>query len=234
MGINKKTVLLAGATGLVGGAILRRCLSDRNIAEVIVPTRRPVAIKHPKIRNIVMDLVLAENAELSADLSHAIASACNGKIDAYISALGSTIKTAGSREAFISVDRDLVCRLAEIARKQNATQVVFVSSVGATRQTSNFYLRVKGETEDLLERMKFLRVDILRPGVLLGPRHESRPGEAIAQKLSLIYNPILRGPLRRYRAIEADTVAAAALALLKKKEPGIFIHENAEMLALRK
>lgn len=232
MGLSKKTVLLAGATGLVGNAILQRCLADRNVAEVIVPTRRPVAIKHEKIRNIVMDLITADSGEPSAALSDAIARISGGKIDAYISALGTTIKTAGSREAFISVDRDLVCRFAEIAKQQKAKQIIFVSSVGATRQTSNFYLRVKGETEDLLERMKFHRVDILRPGVLLGPREDSRTGEAIAQKLSFIYNPLLLGPLRRYRAISADTVAAAALTLLRKKDPGIFVHENAEMLAL--
>lgn len=232
MGINKKTILLAGATGLVGNAVLQRCLADKSIASVIVPTRRPVGIKHTKLTNIVMDLLAGENGEPSAGLSEAIAKASDGKIDAYISALGTTIKTAGSREAFISVDRDLVCRFAEIAKQQKARQIVFVSSVGATRQTSNFYLRVKGETEDLLERMKFHRVDILRPGVLLGPREDSRPGEAIAQKLSFIYNPFLQGPLRRYRAIEADTVAAATLELLRKKEAGIFVHENAEMVSL--
>jgi uncharacterized protein YbjT (DUF2867 family) len=179
-----------------------------------------------------MDLVAGENGEPSVGLAEAIAKASSGKVDAYISALGTTIKTAGSREAFISVDRDLVVRFAEIAKQQNAKQIVFVSSVGATRQTSNFYLRVKGETEDLLERMKFHRVDILRPGVLLGPREDSRPGEAIAQKLSFIYNPLLQGPLRRYRAISAEAVAAATLALLKKKESGIFIHENTEMVEL--
>ena len=230
MGLNKKTVLLAGATGLVGNAILQLCLGDRNVAEVIVPSRRPLKNKHAKLRNIVMDLIDRESGEPSAALAEAINKVSGGKIDAYISALGTTIKTAGSREAFISVDRDLVCRFAEIAKQQKAKQIIFVSSVGANRQTSNFYLRVKGETEDLLERMKFHRVDILRPGLLLGPREDSRTGEAIAQKLSFIFNPLMQGPLRRYRAMSADTVAKATMVLLRKKEPGIFVHENAEMV----
>ena len=217
---------------MVGNAILQLCLADRNVAAVIVPTRRPLKIKHAKLRNIMMDLIDAESGEPSAMLAEAISKVSDGKIDVYISALGTTIKTAGSREAFISVDRDLVCRFAEIAKQQKAKQIIFVSSVGATRQTSNFYLRVKGETEDLLERMKFHRVDILRPGLLLGPREDSRTGEAAAQKLSFIFNPLMQGPLRRYRAISADTVAESALALLRKKEPGIFVHENAEMLGL--
>ncbi|MGH8105601.1 MAG: hypothetical protein ACREO2_04745, partial [Arenimonas sp.] len=95
MGLGKKTVLLAGATGLVGNAILQRCLVDRNVAELIVPTRRPVAIKHEKIRNIVMDLVVGESGELSPELSNAITKVSEGRIDACISALGTTIKTAG-------------------------------------------------------------------------------------------------------------------------------------------
>jgi uncharacterized protein YbjT (DUF2867 family) len=229
--MKKKTILLAGATGLVGDAIMQQCLDHDEVGLVIVPTRRPVHIAHPKIRNIVMDLIGSETIDPLPALTEAIKKASGGKIDAYISALGTTIKTAGSREAFIAVDRDLVCRLAEIAKLYDAQQVVFVSSVGATRQTSNFYLRIKGETEDLLERMKFHRVDHLRPGVLIGPREDKRPGEAVAQKLSFIYNPFLLGPLRRYRAIAAGQVARAALGVLSKTEPGVFVHENAELLA---
>ncbi len=232
MAINTKTVLLAGATGLVGDAIMQQALSDEAIGRLIVVTRRPVHIAHPKIRNIVMDLVGSETQDPMPAMAEAIGKASGGKVDAYISALGTTIKTAGSREAFIAVDRDLVCRFAEIAKQNNAQQIIFVSSVGANRQTSNFYLRVKGETEDLLERMNFQRVDHLRPGLLLGPRSDTRPGEAIGQKLSFLYNPFLLGPLRRYRAISADQVAKAALCLLGKTELGVFVHENAEITAL--
>jgi uncharacterized protein YbjT (DUF2867 family) len=227
VGIKPITVLLAGATGLVGGEVLKRCLDDTRIGQVIAPTRRSLSVQHPKIKNIVMDLM---DAEKQAELSNAIAAVSKSKLHAYICCLGTTIKAAGSREAFIAVDRDLVCRLAEISKTLGATNTVFVSSVGATRQTSNFYLRIKGETEDVLERMKFHRLDILRPGVLLGPRADNRPGEAVAQKLAFLYNPILRGPLRRYRAISAEHVATAALSLSAENSPGIFIHENAQML----
>jgi uncharacterized protein YbjT (DUF2867 family) len=229
VGIKPKTVLLAGATGLVGGEVLKRCLDDSTIGKIIVPTRRALSIKHAKIQNIVMDLV---DVEKQTELSSAIGNASQTKLDAYICCLGTTIKAAGSREAFIAVDRDLVSRLAEISQAFGASNVVFISSVGATRQTSNFYLRIKGETEDVLEKMKFQRLDILRPGVLIGARSDNRPGEAIAQKLSFLYNPLLRGPLRRYRAIAAEAVAHAALMLLNKREEGIFVHENKEMLGM--
>jgi nucleoside-diphosphate-sugar epimerase len=233
VGVTAKTVLLAGATGLVGNSIMQHCLDDESVGLIILPTRRPVPIAHPKIRNVVMDLLGSENFDPLPALSEAIKKVCSGKIDSYISALGTTIKTAGSREAFIAVDRDLVCRFAEIAKGLGAKHAVFISSVGANRQTSNFYLRVKGETEDLLERMQFDRVDHLRPGLLLGPRLETRRGEAFAQKLAFIYNPLLMGPLGRYRAIQADAVAAAAVHLLTKNEAGIFVHENSALLALQ-
>jgi nucleoside-diphosphate-sugar epimerase len=229
VGIIPKTVLLAGATGLVGNSIMQKCLYDDNVGLIVVPTRRPVHIAHPKIRNVVMDLVGSESFDPLPALSEAIKKSSAGKIDVYISALGTTINTAGSREAFIAVDRDLVCRLAEIAKNFGATNAIFISSVGANRQTSNFYLRVKGETEDLLERMKFERVDHLRPGLLLGSRSEIRRSEALAQKLAFAYNPLLLGPLRRYRAIQADTVAEAAVHLLAAKETGVFVHENAAL-----
>jgi uncharacterized protein YbjT (DUF2867 family) len=229
VGINPITVLLAGATGLVGSEVLKRCIDNDKIASIIVPTRRKLLIEHRKVKNIVMDLV---DTDRHAELSQAIASAANNKVHAYICCLGTTMKAAGSREAFITVDRELVCRLAEISKAQGADNAVFVSSVGATRQTSNFYLRIKGETEDLLENMKFHRLDILRPGVLLGPRTDERTGEAVAQKLSFFYNPLLRGRLRRFRAIPAAVVADAALQLSMENTPGVFVHENVQMLKI--
>jgi nucleoside-diphosphate-sugar epimerase len=233
VGVTAKTVLLAGATGLVGNSIMQKCLHDENVGLIIVPTRRPVHIAHPKIRNVVMDLVGSETFDPLPALSEAIKKRSSGKIDCYISALGTTINAAGSREAFIAVDRDLVCRFAEVAKSLSAKHAIFISSVGANRQTSNFYLRVKGETEDLLEHMGFDRVDHLRPGLLLGPRSETRRGEALAQKSAFLYNPLMLGPLRRYRAIQADAVADAAVHLLAKNEAGVFVHENTALLALQ-
>lgn len=220
-------MLLAGASGLVGQQVLSHLLAHADGPRVLAPVRRALAVRSPRLAVVVSDLSLADDAALSARLHDA-----SPKIDAYVCCLGSTLRKAGSREAFLAVDRDLVLRLASIARGLGARQAIVVSSVGASAQSGNFYLRVKGETERALNEMGFDRVDLLRPGLLLGERDESRPGEAIARALTPFTNPLLRGPLRRYRGIAASDVAAATVALLGRDEPGRFAHENADLMAL--
>lgn len=221
------SVLLAGASGLVGQQVLSQLLARADGPRVLAPVRRALAERSPRLVTVLSDLSLAEEAALTAQLRDA-----SPTVDAYVCCLGSTIRKAGSREAFLAVDRDLVLRLAGIARELGARQAIMVSSVGASAQSGNFYLRVKGETERALGDMGFERVDLLRPGLLLGEREESRPGETIARVLTPFTNPLLRGPLRRYRGIAASDVAAAAVALLGRDEPGRFAHENADLVAL--
>jgi uncharacterized protein YbjT (DUF2867 family) len=224
MGMNSKSVLLAGATGLVGGLTLRRLLEKRDFAgPVFAPSRRELGISDPRLVSVRMDFASAES---ESPLVAAIGAHSASGLDAYVSCLGTTIKTAGSREAFIAVDRDLVLRLAQTAFGRGARHAILVSSMGASRQSGNFYLRVKGEIEDALEKIGFDRLDILQPGLLLGNRRERRPGEAIARTLAPLINPLMLGRLRRYRAIEADAVARAIVHLLDSETGGLFTHDN--------
>ncbi|WP_227977815.1 NAD(P)H-binding protein [Arenimonas daejeonensis] len=223
-----RRVLLAGATGLVGAQVLDRLLAEPEGPWVLAPVRRPLAIESRRLTPFVADLAdPAQDAALADRLR-----AATPVLDAFICALGTTIRRAGNREAFLAVDRELVLRLAAIAHGLGARQAILVSSVGASAQSGNFYLRVKGETERAISALGFERVDLLRPGLLLGDREESRPGESIAKVLTPLTNPLLRGPLQRYRGIAADDVAAAAVALLDQAGPGRFVHENAGLLAL--
>lgn len=221
-------VLLAGATGLVGGLVLRELLADPGFrGRIVAPVRRPLGINDVRLLSVTQDMSkLADDA--SADAAMASAPA----LDCYVCCLGTTIKTAGSREAFIAVDRELLLRLARVARTHGARQAILVSSVGASRQSANFYLRVKGEVEDALSGLGFDRVDILRPGLLLGERRERRRGEAIAQAFAPLGNLLLRGRLSRYRAIEAQDVASAIARLIGESAKGDFVHEHAEIMAL--
>lgn len=221
------TVLLAGATGLVGQQLLSLLVGRSDGPRVLAPVRRELALRAPSLVTVVSDFAPAGDAALTERLRREAPS-----IDAYVCCLGTTIKKAGSREAFLAVDRDLVLRLAAIARDLGARQAILVSSVGASAQSGNFYLRVKGEAERAIAEMGFDRVDVLRPGLLLGERDESRPGESIARALTPLTNPLLRGPLRRFRGIAARDVAAAAAALLGRDEPGRHVHEYADLMAL--
>ncbi len=220
-------VLLAGASGLVGGHVLTQLLARSEGGRVLAVARRDLATRSPGLTGLVSDLSPGDDGALKARLS-----AASPTLDAFVCCLGTTIKTAGSREAFLAVDRELILRLATMARELGARQAILVSSVGASAQSGNFYLRVKGETERALGELGFARLDLLRPGLLLGDRAESRPGEAIARAVAPITNALMQGPLRRYRGIAASDVAAAAVALLGNTEPGRHVHENADLVAL--
>ncbi|HEY0044873.1 MAG TPA: NAD-dependent epimerase/dehydratase family protein [Allosphingosinicella sp.] len=152
--------------------------------------------------------------------------------EAAISTLGTTIRQAGSRHAFRMVDHDLVLSFAQAAREAGATRFASVSSVGANPKSKTFYLRTKGELDAALDLLGFHRLDILRPGLLLGARAESRPAERLAQLLSPAANLLLRGPLHRYAAIHADKVATALAATLTQEAPGRHHHENKGIEAL--
>jgi uncharacterized protein YbjT (DUF2867 family) len=219
----KSAVLLAGATGLVGGLALQRWLAAPEGPVIVAPVRRPPAQEHPRL------LALPGGWDEKA-IADALA-ARGARLDAYACCLGTTIRQAGSREAFLEVDRDLVLSLAGIARRLGARQALLVSSVGASAQSGNFYLRVKGEAERGLAALGFERVDCLRPGLLLGDRAEHRKAEALGQKLAPLANLLARGPLRRYRAIAADDVAAALVSLCGRGGEGRHVHENAALLA---
>ena len=149
-------------------------------------------------------------------------------VDVFISTLGTTIRQAGSQTAFVAVDKTL---LLDCAAASRARQSIAVSSVGAGG--GGFYLRIKGEAEAGLQAVGFDRIDILRPGLLLGDRQgPARPAERIGMALAPITNLLTPRSLDRYRAIEAETVAAAIAALTGNSAPGHFVHHNREMLAL--
>ncbi|WP_374602490.1 NAD-dependent dehydratase [Arenimonas sp.] len=221
--ITRPAVLLAGATGLVGGLALQRWLAKADGPLVVAPVRRPLALTHPRL------LALPGGWD-EAGIQDALESQ-GARLLAYACCLGTTISKAGSREAFLEVDRDLVLALAGVAQRLGARQALLVSSVGASAQSGNFYLRVKGEAERGLSSLGFERVDYLRPGLLLGEREDRRAAEALGQKIAPLANLLARGPLRRYRAIAAADVAAALVNLCGRGGEGRHVHEYAALMA---
>jgi uncharacterized protein YbjT (DUF2867 family) len=206
-------VAMIGATGLVGSLALRRLLAQGFGVDALV--RGPSGHADPH---------LAEHVAPAAQWAAIVARLAP---EAAISALGTTMRQAGSRTAFRAVDLDMVVAFARAAAAAGARRMVAVSSAGADGGSSNFYLRIKGEMEAALEEVRFERLDILQPGLLLGPRGgDRRPGERIAIALSPLTNLVLRGRLDRYAAIGADVVAGAVGGALRQSEPGVYRHEN--------
>lgn len=212
-------VAMIGATGLVGSLARSKLLAQGCSVDALV--RRPAGFEHPGWREHVAPP--EEWPRLASSLG----------ADAAVSALGTTMRQAGSQAAFRSVDHDMVVDFARAAAGAGARRMVTVSSIGADPLAANFYLRIKGEMEAALEGMGFERLDIMRPGLLLGPRGgDRRPGERIAIALSPLANLVLRGRLDRYAAIDADAVAAAVAGALRQAEPGVYRHDNRAIRAL--
>ncbi|WP_033073723.1 NAD-dependent dehydratase [Sphingopyxis sp. MWB1] len=215
-GTRPHSILLIGATGLVGRAVIAAV--DRPLD---ILARRPLAGPGGADRPHVAP---------SADWPRIIAELAP---DTLISCLGTTLRQAGSRAAFRAVDHDLLLASARAAYAAGARHMIAVSSVGASARSRNFYLRTKGEVEAALGAIGFDRLDILRPGLLTGARGGPRRwGEGLAMHAAPLTDALLRGRLRRYRSIPAERVARAIAALSRCTAPGVHVHENDAMRAL--
>jgi uncharacterized protein YbjT (DUF2867 family) len=205
---------MVGATGLVGARLADRLLEQDGI-EVHALVRRASGRSHP---------CWHEHVAAPGDWPTIVAGI--GATAAFCS-LGTTMRKAGSRAAFRTVDLDMVVEFATAARRAGAERFATLSSVGAHPRSANFYLRTKGEMETAVAALSFERVDIFQPGLLRGQRHgDVRPGELIGILLSPVLNPLLKGPFERFAAIDADLVADAMAAVLDQQQPGLHRHDN--------
>lgn len=193
------TALIAGASGLVGGHLLRQLLEHADYARIVALVRRPLAFSHPKLEQVVVDFAALE--KVTADL----------KCDDAFCCLGTTIKEAGSRENFRAVDHVAVLAFAWAAQRNGARRFFVVSSLGANADSRIFYSRVKGEMEEALMVLGFGTLAIFQPSLLLGVRSKPRLGERLWAKVMWLLDPLLFGGLRKLRAIEAEVVARAML-----------------------
>ena len=213
-------IALIGATGLVGSALAPVLLREGHEVEALV--RRPTA-----------RVGAAGWREHVAEAGHWPALVRKLRPDAAISALGTTMRKAGSEAGFRAVDRDMVVAFAQAAREAGASRFATVSSVGADPRSRNFYLGIKAEMEQALGELGFDRLDIFRPGLLRGERGaDRRLKERLAIRVSPLVDLVLRGPLDRFAAIDADLVAAAIAASLRDERPGRFVRHNREIRAL--
>lgn len=212
-------VVLVGATGLIGRAVMAEAVGRPDIHLVAV-ARREV----PLPKGARMEMLLS-------DTGHWPDAIAAGRPDAVVIALGTTIKAVGGdRQAFRAVDHDLVLECAAAAKAAGARQVIVVSSVGAQFSSKNFYLSVKGEVEDKLAKLHFDRLDIIRPGLLRGKREGApRPAEKIGMIFSPLVDLLMLGSLRKYRSAKASDVARVILVLAGTKQRGRVVHQHDEM-----
>lgn len=208
-------ICLVGATGLTGWTMIERAVGRSDVA-IHALSRRHVAL--PKGARMVM--VVCEPQDWPAEIA-------KSQARVLVCALGTTMAKAGKDEAaFRAVDHELVLTCARAAKAAGIEHMIVVSSVGADLTARSFYLRVKGETEGALAKLGFRRLDILRPGLLRGPRDEVRPAERLAQWFSPLIDLVLNGKYRKFRSIRIAVLADAIFALAREKAAGRFVHEH--------
>lgn len=214
-----RTALLAGATGLVGSHVLQFLLADTTWSRVVTVGRRTTPQRYDKLEQRVLDLGAIEAL---GDLPHA---------DDVFCCLGTTIKRAGSQQAFRRVDHDFVVGLARASLRVGATQFLLVSAIGADPESRVFYSRIKGEAEAAVRKLPYRAIQILRPSLLLGERAEFRLGERIAMASAPLLQLLLVSRLRRYRPIQARDVARAMVRIAREAPRGPNLFEYDAMRA---
>ena len=212
-----RTALVAGATGLTGKHLLEFLLADERYASVCALVRKATLQAHPKLSEHVIDF------ESLGKLP---------KADDAFCCLGTTIKKAGSQAAFRKVDFDYVINFAAAAKAAGAKRFLVVSALGANAKSSVFYNRVKGEMENALKAMNFESLHIFRPSFLLGERAEARVGERLGIAVFSALAPLMIGPARKIRPVEAKVVARAMVLAANGGVLGVEVIESDEIIGL--
>jgi uncharacterized protein YbjT (DUF2867 family) len=202
-------LLILGASGAVGGLVLNMALESKGVIKIVAPTRRALP-KQAKLENPLVDF-----EKLDPD-------AAWWQVDAVICALGTTIKIAGSQEAFAKIDRDLPVLAGKIAKRHGATSYALNSSLGASLG-GNFYLKTKAEAEAGIQALGFNSVTVVRPSLIDIQRSDSRPGETLGLIFAKTFKPLIP---KKYRAVPAENIARALLNAVMQAKAGVHVIES--------
>jgi uncharacterized protein YbjT (DUF2867 family) len=209
-----KKAIIAGATGLIGGELLNLLLESSDYQEVISISRREIFVQHKKLIQLIINFDELEK------YTHALEG------DVIFCCLGSTRKKTPDLSIYRMIDHTYPLKLGKIAKANSIKQYHLVSAIGADANSSNFYTKMKGETEADLEHLNLPCLHIYQPSVLTGNRKESRPLENLSIAIMKVVNPLLLGGFKKYRSIPAATVALAMYKQSLKPEKGLYIHPS--------
>lgn len=219
--VKMRSAIVVGATGLVGSALIKLLCESEEYVSVAAIARRKLDYEHPKLTVKVRSFDQLEENDI--DFAHEI-----------FCCLGTTIKKAGSREEFEKVDVSYPLQIASLAKKCGIMHFVIVSAMGAKENSAIYYNRVKGKLEQELMAMELPQLSIVRPSLLVGDRNEFRFGEKMGEWILKILNPILIGPVKKYRSIEATQVALAMMVIaLHSKKSKVSIYEADELATMK-
>ncbi|PJZ68496.1 nucleoside-diphosphate sugar epimerase [Leptospira perolatii] len=218
--MKSRIAIIAGGTGLIGRHLIQELLLDNEWEKVYVLVRKPSPWEHSKLVPIQMNWDDLQSYHFPKDATHAFC------------ALGTTMNRAGSKENFRKVDYQYVIDFAKAAKSSQITHFSVVSALGADANSFVFYNKVKGEMEASLKSLGFIYLGIFRPSLLEGDREEFRFGEKLGSFFAKLINPLLFGPLRKYRSILGFVVAKAMLNAAWALDGGTFVFESDKIAEL--
>ncbi|NOU46672.1 MAG: NAD(P)H-binding protein [Bacteroidales bacterium] len=216
----KYRAVIVGASGLVGHHLLELLLQNDSFVEIRSFSRKKIGVSHPKLQQFEVDF---EQFDQYSELFQGDVAFC---------CVGTTIKIAGSKEKFRSVDYEIPCKMAQMAVKNRIGSFIVISSLGASSKSSNFYLKTKGQMQDFIGGLDISRKVFIHPSLLLGERPEYRTGERIGEIVLRALGFLLIGSLKKYKAIHATEVAKAMVMIsLDLNMKGIIQSDKLKKLA---
>lgn len=219
------SIVIAGATGLVGQSTLNTALDNESISRVYSLSRRPIGIEHQKLTQW-----------LSPELNPPAINSLSDCPLVGVIALGTTLKKAGSKKKLHAVDVELVIKVAKNMQSLGVQHIIVVSCLGASTKARSHYLRCKGEMEMAMQQLDMVKLTYMQPGPLSGPREEQRIDEKLLQCVMKIINPFMVGALANYKPIESIDVAHAIIHLATEqhvvKDKQVKRINTSQMLAL--
>lgn len=224
-----KTAVIIGSTGLTGSLLVKKLVQEGSFGQIIAICRNKKTVDQqvfssPKVR------LLEFNFQNWSELEMQIKSYVGTSQSAFFCCLGTTIKQAGSQEAFRRVDHDYFVNFAKVASACRAEQLIIISGLGADKNSNIFYSRTKGEMEENVRNAYSGNLHILRPSLLLGDRKDFRFSERVLILLSPVYSILLLGGLKKYQPVAADQVVKTMYLLAEKKLSAGLILENQDIL----
>ncbi|MCK6204090.1 NAD(P)H-binding protein [Bacillus infantis] len=202
-----RKALILGATGLTGGHLLELLLGSGQYSQIKVISRRPLSIEHPKLTVYIGGFSSLE------EMGDAF------KADDIFCCIGTTIKKAGSKDAFRETDLEYPLKAAHLAQEAGAARFLIISSMGADTDSKFFYNKVKGQMEEQLKTLNAFSLHIFRPSLLVGDRAEFRLGEKAGEVFLKAAGPFMKGKLQKYKSIKAlDVAKGMAAAAIRDKE----------------
>jgi uncharacterized protein YbjT (DUF2867 family) len=212
----KKKAILAGATGLIGGYVLQELLKDKRYAQVIVLSRKPLNIKHPKLKPLILDFDHLEKFKTRL------------RAQDVFCCLGTSRKKSPTPEAYRKIEFEYAFKLAQITCGNKAQTFLTISTMNADVNSSAAYLQLKGEVEEVVSALPFQAVHLFRPSFILGEkdRQERRPMEALLEKVLKPASFLFAGPLRAYRPILGTTIAHGMIQAANSGLRGVHIWES--------